>query len=41
MVNIFLKILHIVPLSAGAVFGYFGVFLGVPTISAEPVNILS
>ena len=29
------------PLSAGAVFGYFGVFLGVSTISAEPVNILS
>ena len=28
------------PLSAGAVFGYFGVCLGVSTISGEPVDIL-
>ena len=29
------------PLSVGAVFGYFGVYLGVSIISGEPVNILS
>ena len=29
------------PLSIGAVLGYFGVYLGVSTISGEQVNILS
>ena len=38
--HFFGKILRIMPLSAGAAFGYFGVCLGVSTISVEPVNIL-
>ena len=41
MVIFLWKILLIMPLSAGAVFGYFEVCLGVSTISGEPVNILS